>query len=747
MFPENDYTPFGYLDNPFHTWKLNRSGVFRVSPPVGFEWLFPNANKPFLCSALNIGMKIDNQLVLLQPDWQNVSILLKSPYHSKNVFCFEWQWFDFSTRCEFFLADEKGLAVKIHIKRSTTANANVSVLLLQSVQLKYGKTGLWDFGLTGSVKKDLKSSTLKTFAEGHCFTLKFSEPSDNYFITDELEAINDVFLAAQFSPHFFSTTKNKIFSLINIPVHFREKDDYFLYCLTTRGVSEKSSLDLSQNLFNRLEIIRGKKIIEDSEFWDDCPQLSGDWPPHWKRGWVYDWETLRMNVRKPAGIFTTEWDAMQIQKPRIVLAETALDMLMMSYADPELSQRIILGLFKDGLGPQIPCAREDGSLNMISEDGSECGTSPAWCYPFYCFLSIFGRHKNLDWLRELYPYLEKYLNWWLKNRTDEQGWAVYNCSWESGQDDSIKFLIDQPTGGEIVRHLHAVDLQAALVQAAAVMSDFCNNLGSNPEKWDQVQSQFAEKTQAMWQKDWFCDFDKRTEKWINKKDYRDITNLAPFLAGIYSEKQVQQIEPWFEHFKENRKYWLEWPSFFFMYLEACWQVGFKKLAADVLFATADRVYRNWDRRDWKPGEPMPGISIECWGCDKPYGAEGYGWGASLPIHIIRSLIGFREELSDAQFSFILCPNLPEKLLAPKKKYSIDRLKFQTNQVALSYEVVSEDKLICRFAIESKEQQRFNIVNEQEQVVFQSQDSAQQHTGSFVFKNRESVQFQFFGSNR
>ena len=33
-FPIGDYTPFGYLDNPWHTWDLHPSGVFRSLPGI-----------------------------------------------------------------------------------------------------------------------------------------------------------------------------------------------------------------------------------------------------------------------------------------------------------------------------------------------------------------------------------------------------------------------------------------------------------------------------------------------------------------------------------------------------------------------------------------------------------------------------------------------------------------------------------------------------------------------------------------
>src|ERR1035438_127367 len=40
-FPPSDYTPFGYLDNPWHTWDMHRSGVFRSLPGIGFGLYFP----------------------------------------------------------------------------------------------------------------------------------------------------------------------------------------------------------------------------------------------------------------------------------------------------------------------------------------------------------------------------------------------------------------------------------------------------------------------------------------------------------------------------------------------------------------------------------------------------------------------------------------------------------------------------------------------------------------------------------
>ncbi len=38
MIPRDDFTPFGYLDNPYHAWKLNPGGVLRSLEPLGMGW-------------------------------------------------------------------------------------------------------------------------------------------------------------------------------------------------------------------------------------------------------------------------------------------------------------------------------------------------------------------------------------------------------------------------------------------------------------------------------------------------------------------------------------------------------------------------------------------------------------------------------------------------------------------------------------------------------------------------------------
>ena len=132
-----------------------------------------------------------------------------------------------------------------------------------------------------------------------------------------------------------------------------------------------------------------------------------------------------MMMRRPVGIIPHTWDAMQIQAPRTVLAEAAMDALFLSYADPELAAGAILGHFESSPRPNLPCMREDGSYNMVADDGQICGTAPEWGFPLWCCDQVFRRSGDRAWLRRLYPGAADYLRWWLQERSDAEGWLEY----------------------------------------------------------------------------------------------------------------------------------------------------------------------------------------------------------------------------------------------------------------------------------------------------------------------------------
>ena len=432
-----------------------------------------------------------------------------------------------------------------------------------------------------------------------------------------------------------------------------------------------------------------EKLAEDDLFWSGAPRLEGDFPAHWKRSWVHDFETLRKMVRRPVGLYKHPWDAMQIQAPRNVLAETSIDMWTLSFADEETANLVLLGQFQDALVPNVPCMREDGTMNMVAADGSECGTSLQWCYPFYCLESVFLRTIDEGWLAQLYPYLVSHLEWTLKHRRDTKGWIVPKCSWETGMDASERFLIKQPTGGELIDFVRVAELQAAMSHAARVMKKFAELLGKSDEigRWDKLAASYAEKARQLWYDGWFYDQDARTGRPIVIPGHREVTQVGPVMCDAATSDQVRAMVPKMREYESNQEFWLEWPSHMLPYVESLWKAGDRDFLSRVLFAVVDRVYQSMDRRDLQPEKKLgwPGVSCEVWGKDGAYGGEGYGWGATLPAHIIRSIIGFREGSEPHTPWFWLGPNLPGPLFGAGKLFELSNLRYRGTVLGIRYE--------------------------------------------------------------
>ena len=101
-------------------------------------------------------------------------------------------------------------------------------------------------------------------------------------------------------------------------------------------------------------------------------KLEGAWPEEWQRGVQYDFNTVRANIRPATGVFKHPWDAMQVHSPRIVVAESSMDIMSLSYADMALAKDVLYGMYADAAArgqPQIPCQNEDGTTNMECMDG------------------------------------------------------------------------------------------------------------------------------------------------------------------------------------------------------------------------------------------------------------------------------------------------------------------------------------------------------------------------------------------
>ena len=703
-FPLSDYTPFGYLDNPWHTWNMHQSGVLRSLPGIGFGLYYPAGPGGYFdyhrngvyVAELALGFRIGDRVFINPEDFRPEQ--LTSSHHSKNILQYRFEEGGIAIESSFFLVNEDALATYVKIIEQSGRAQSIEVLALHTYQL--GGSQWWGGdGIAGDFDQDAGALWMRSFAAGTVFAVTADlHPVEHFFSAKEEDRRTWLSSNTKAGEKLAYSTQ-PLYSGTRYGLSLAPHAQKEFFILMARGANLPAALKHARASLQQCAAVLREKLSEDASFWNSAPRLTGDWPKHWQHGWVYDFETLRTMVRRPIGLYKHPWDAMQIQAPRNVLAETSMDMWALSYANPTMAKEVFLGQFLDAIEDNVPCMREDGVMNMVAADGSECGTAISWCFPFFCAESIYNRTRDLAWLRQLYPRLSAFLRWTLRHRTDSGGFVIGKCSWETGMDTSKRFQIQQPTGAELVEFLRLVELQAATSQAGAILARFADLISdqkSIPE-WQRIQKNFAAKTQQLWEGDWFHDFDTRSMKLVNVPE-RDPSQAAPAFCGIATESQKKQLLPTLRKMYEDMLAQaqipessadnaLNWSSFVLPFLESAWSSGDSELASKTVENICERIYASMDRRvlrtDAKaPRLGWPGTSCEIWGAHGAFGGEVYGWGAVMPAHIIRNLIGFRE--TEAVDQIILSPGFSPLLSGTGKQYGISRLPYGRQWISLHF---------------------------------------------------------------
>jgi hypothetical protein len=716
-FPLSDYTPYGYLDNPFHSWNLHRSGVLRSSPGIGFGFYYPAGPGGYFDFAKNgvyeahlrLGFLINGKQFWSPEDFRPEQ--LTSPYHTKNLFTFAFAEAGTKVESTFLQVGENALAAKVVVQSSQPQ----SVQLVAVLDCKLGGSAWWGRdGLTGNYDQTNDSIWIRSFAAGKVFTLLGDLSSQAHFLGEEETGLHSWFGSSSKVDKGLSYYPKPLYAALQFNLDTTPGAKVEHTIVLAREENAASSYELARDCLGKSREQFAVKYGEDVAFWNTAPRLEGDWPKHWKHGWVYDLETLRMMVRRPLGIYEHPWDAMQIQAPRTVLAETSIDMWALSYADPDTAKEVFLGQFANAPTDSVPCSREDGEMNMVAADGSECGTSVSWCYPFFCAASIWARTRDKKWLSKIYPLMGRFLRWTLLNRIDADGFITGKCSWETGMDASSRFLIQQPTGGELIEFLRIVELQTATSHAAGILDQFAQVLGdsNSRDEWRKIQQVYAAKTQTLWKEDWFYDFDTRKGEAVTSVG-RDLGQVGPVFCGIASEEQKQKMRPALRKFyadslarhlpaSEDWQDGLHWSSLVLPYLESLWAAGEMELVSDVIQTIAERIYTSMDRRsianpsaEGKPPTTVqklgwPGVSCEVWGAQGAWGGEGYGWGAVLPAHILRSLVGFRDPQQPNELP--VSPSLPGSFMVAGKAYRVLNLQYGGATLELAIHVLDSKRV-------------------------------------------------------
>ncbi|MCA1647291.1 MAG: hypothetical protein LC797_18150, partial [Chloroflexi bacterium] len=458
-----------------------------------------------------------------------------------------------------------------------------------------------------------------------------------------------------------------------------------LVAVLARGPNANAAQAAGRAALEMAEAAYARLLSEDAEFYARSPQLSGDWPAHWPEGLHHDFETTRLLVQPAGGVFADVWPSWMAAWPRVVLAEGTLDMLRLAYADPSTAQRAVLSMFRGTAQPNVPCVFRGGEYNMVAADGSPCGTSPAWCLPFVNLELLYLRTLDRGWLAKVYSHAAAFVDWWLEHRVDAEGWAVYKCTWESGEDGNPRLDRSGTGDADITGYVRPVELQATIAHAAAVLAFFAEELGLAEDalRWRRLADDFRDRTGQLFDpaagryRDWligggrFQEPCPDTAYWGVDACRFSAQSLTPLLIGA----PLPEAEVW----RHARAPWTWWPSWTHALVESAAAAGLYAGLGQVAFDIVDRVYRVTTRRDLgRLARPLPGSAPEFWPEDwQTYGgSDAYGWGATTANLLIRHLFGFKESRQTDSWVAELTPALPAALLELGACYGIRSLNYR-----------------------------------------------------------------------
>lgn len=725
-FPVGDYTPYGYLHTPTHTF-LHPSGLLRSVAPLGFGWYknglpwysalrLTNTNSYLLL--LRPAVQIGGKLFAGEADFDAHQVKRCSAYHSANLFSYDFTADGVRTSLLYFSGDEKLLFLETSFTNETDRKAAVRY----DCTVNYGMNHSPWWGSDAVTARTADDRIVaKILAYGDVAVLQGDRtPSGTAVFTDEAEL--KAFRLGQKAGRRVAglPLPQSVFGSLLYSFDLQPGETATVTCVLARDVRENPAAELALQALKTVGERKARLLKEDDAFYSGTPLLRGDFPDTWKRGLVYDFETLRMNIADPVGIYKHHWDTMQPMAPRVVVAETAIDMRTLQYASPEMAKEVFEGLFADAPEVFVPCTREDGSVNMIGMDGTECGTAPLWGTPLDAVREVYENTGDKAWLARMYPMLKEYLNWYSAHRTDAEGWYHCNNSWESGQDGSVRFTAgmsreDGPVESANAEFVRTADLEAAMAQAAFIMADFARILGNGDvSEWTELAERGKARVLSMFVNGWFRDFDSRNGRPFLNTGYYDIMLSMPFALGLFTEEQSREAEAVFEQFRReaveplmasptaisDNGYSLKWPPIMMTLTEALVKSGRQKLAAMLVAATANAAYARNDRRYTVPmteaiaGVPdqlnvmIPGVAMETLAAN-PASAytENYGWGALLPSLIIRSLLGIRTDLDG---TVTVCSCLPENLSG--RHFSVENLVIRGKALNFTFDRIAGEQV-------------------------------------------------------
>ncbi len=699
-FPEDDYTPHGYLRNPGHGCFYGMaSSCVRSIESCGFRWGLGAGRN----GSIRVGAVIAGKCFLLPEDFDSAGVDLVSHHHTLNLISFDWTCQGVTIKAEFLVPHKDAIGCRV-----TVVGASVPIELLlvnHADRVKGFGYSQWhgcpeDVGIYSDEGPWFVSAATRR-ADWWALSKQPADQLCRSAISRDAPGMQERLCSNHLSPanDFADVSAVQLYRLGALARGQTRE----MSAVLVRSATYQEGKDEVRRLLPTISRLASQRRAADEAWWRNAPRISGDWPDSWRRSFVYDLDTTLHVLMPPMGIFENPWPSWMLYNPRIVMAENCLDMMRLHYADPDAAEQAVLTMFETAPMPNVPCMHPNGNLNMVARDGEPTGTSPAWCLPFHNIRLMYLRRLNKAWIAKLFPYMAAYMKWWLENRTDEEGWAVYKCTWEAGEDANPRLDAEHSGDAVLTEIVRPCELQAAFAHSAHVLAFFAEELGMPEEirdEWLKVYENYRDRTRRMWdaKAERFRDWDKVAKAWTAPRDgvseadirFSPLSHSIP-LYGVASAEQAAAMGKHLHEYADTRAD--NWASWSFALLEGSIASEAAPTAAEYAHSILSRVYPGNDRRKLTPPRPLPGVGHEVWGRDPSDGGhEVYGWGCTTAQILIRHLLGFQESADTSAVVFDLAPSVPRGLSETGKTYAIDNIHYRGVGFNLRYTIASDSEL-------------------------------------------------------
>jgi len=259
-FPQSDYTPFGYIDNPYHSAVLNRSGVIRSVPPLGFGfWArrFPGAYghgtvRPVnYLSLLHLSVNVEGVSLHTPEDFRTNNVSLASRYHTKAMMSYDWQLRGLSFSAKYFLAKEHSLICILEI--ANPGGTRKTVTIHATNEYGFPEVRWWGSdGVASRYNEEFDAGVAKIWAYGDVFALGSDQGATVRFPRERFTG---------------QPQENQMYTVQSYQMDIPAGRQDAIVISLTRAVDEQSATRALRDSLQEAVATLKRQLVDDEEFY------------------------------------------------------------------------------------------------------------------------------------------------------------------------------------------------------------------------------------------------------------------------------------------------------------------------------------------------------------------------------------------------------------------------------------------------------------------------------------------------